>query len=116
MLTGIHFIPLRKPGGDPISHIGIFVEIKLSYGQASEEIHQQSIEASISSPDLFDTQQTNESLEDTTGSVENSEWNDKKLQSNHSGIEVYHKSPKLSRQQALVVADVHCNTITSSDC
>ena len=116
MLTGIHYIPLRKPGGDPISHIGIFVEIKLSYGQASDEVYQQNIEASISSSDLFDTQQTKESLEDKTNSVESSEWNDKKLQSNHNGNKVYHKSPKLSRQQALVVADVHCNTITSSDC
>ena len=116
MLTGIHFIPLRKPGGDPVSHIGIFVEIKLSYGQASDEIHQQNMEASISSPDLFETQQTNESLEDTINTIENSEWNDMKLQSNHSDNEVCHKSPKLSRQQALVVADVHCNTTTSSDC
>ena len=114
MLTGIHFIPLRKPGGDPVSHIGIFVEIKLSYGQASEEVLQH--KAAINSPDLFDTQQTNESLEDTINSIENSEWNDMKLQSNHSGNEVYHKSPKLSHQQALVVADVHCNTTTSSDC
>ena len=41
-----------------------------------------------------------------------------KLQSNHSGNKVYHnyKSPKLSHQQAIVVADVHCNAITSSDC
>ena len=113
MLTGIHYIPVRKPGGDPVSHIGIFVEIKLSYGQASDKIHQQNIEASISSPDLFDTQQTNESLEDKANNIENSEWNDMKLQSNHNGNKVHHKSPKLSRQQAIVVADVHCNT---SDC
>ena len=74
------------------------------------------MEASISSPNPFDTQLTKESLEDKANNIESSEWNDKKSQSNHSDNEVYHKSPKLSRQQALVVADVHCNTITSSDC
>ena len=38
MHTGLHFIPLRTPGGKSTSHIGIFVEIamsKLSQKQAS---------------------------------------------------------------------------------
>ena len=73
------------------------------------------MEASINSPNLSDTQQTNESLEDTTNSTGNSEWNDTKLQSNHSDNKDYHK-PKLTHQQAIVVADVHCNAITSTDC
>ena len=81
LLTGIQFVPLHKPGRDPVSHIGIFVEIKLSCGQASDEIHQENIEASGSSP--YPSQQTNESLEDTANSIENSEWNNAKLQSNH---------------------------------
>ena len=114
--SGIHFIPLRKPGGDPISHIGIFVEIKLSYEHNSDEAHQENMQASISSSNLSDTQQTNESLEDTTKSIDNLVWNDTKSGFNHSGNKVHHKSPKLSRQQALVVADVYSNTITSSDC
>ena len=71
------------------------------------------MQASISSSNLSDTQQTNESLEDTTKSSDDL---DTKPRFNHSGNKVHHKSPKLSRQQALVVADVHSNTITSSDC
>lgn len=38
MITGLHFIPLRKPGGDRISHVGIFVNIKLSLEEP--ELHQ----------------------------------------------------------------------------
>lgn len=33
--AGLHFVPLRTPGGESASHIGIFVEIKLSLKQVS---------------------------------------------------------------------------------
>ena len=74
------------------------------------------MQVSISSSNLSDTQQTNESLEDATKSIDDLECNDTKPRFNHSGNKVHHKSPKLSRQQALAVVDVHSNTITSSNC
>ena len=107
MLAGIHYVPLRKPGGDPVSHIGIFVEIKLSQKQASDEL-----EVPISPH--CDTQQTNESLEDTSV-TENSDWNDSQTTdaiNSHIGNGVHCKS------QVIVTADVHCDNINniSTDC
>ena len=99
MLAGIHYVPLRKPGGDPVSHIGIFVEIKLSQKQASDEL-----EVPISPH--CDTQQTNESLEDTSV-TENSEWNDSQATdatNSHIGN---------VRSQVTVTADVHCDNSKS---
>ena len=56
MTTGTRYVPLRKPGGDPVSHIGIFVKIELSQKQVSDEL-----EVPISPH--CDTQQTNGLLE-----------------------------------------------------
>ena len=103
--TGIHYIPLRKPGGDPVSHIGIFVKIKLSQEQASDEL-----EFSLDS----DTQQTNESLENTIA-VKNSDSQTTDVTNSEStriGDGVHRKS------QVNVTADVHCDSINniSSDC
>ena len=108
MITGIRFIPLRKPGGDPVSHIGIFVEIKLSHPQSSDELCQHNKEALISPSGL--SKYTNESLENTTNSDVT------KLPSNNSGNEVHHQSP--SCQQVIVTADVYNdnNYNASSDC
>ena len=96
MLAGIHYVPLRKPGGDPVSHIGIFVKIKLSQKQASDEL-----EVPISPH--CDTQQTNESLNDSqTTDATNS----------HIGNGVH------LRSQVTVTADVHCDNSNniSTDC
>ena len=110
LLTGIRFVPLRKPGGDPVSHTGIFVKIELSQKQPSDRL-----EVPISSHS--DTQQTNGSLEDENcGSQTNDATN---LESTNIAIGVHHKSSKLKRQQAInVTADVHHDGVhnTSSDC
>ena len=113
MITGIRFIPLRKPGGDPVSHIGIFVEIKLSHPQSSDELCQHNKEALISPSGLSDTQHTNESLENATNTIHSDVT---KLPSSNSGNEVHHKS--LSCQQVIVTADVYNDSSynTSSDC
>lgn len=61
LITGLRFIPLRKPGGDPISHSGIFVEIKLSLEQpGSNGLRRYSLEVP-NPPTLFNAQQMNES-------------------------------------------------------
>ena len=110
MITGTRFIPLRKPGGDPVSHIGIFVEIKLSHPQGSDELCQHNKEALIGPSGLSDIQHTNESLENTTNGDAT------KLPSSNSGNEVHHQS--LSCQQVIVTADVYNDSSynTSSDC
>ena len=109
MTTGTRYVPLRKPGGDPVSHIGIFVEIKLSQRQPSDEL-----EAPISPH--CDTQQTNGLLENENS---DSQTNDAtNLESTNIGNVVHHKLPKLLRQEAIITADVHHDNShnTSSDC
>ena len=98
MLAGIHYVPLRKPGGDPVSHIGIFVKFELSQKQASG-----GLEVPISPHS--DTQQINGSLEDASAVGKN--YNDT---TNSNGIHC--------KSEVTVVADVHCNNINnvSTDC
>ena len=110
MLTGIHYVPLRKPGGDPVSHIGIFVEIKLSQKQPSDEL-----EVPISPH--CDKQQTNESLEDTSV-TENSEWNDSQTTDATNSESIPIGNGVHLRSQITVTADVHCDNSNkiSTDC
>ena len=105
MVTGIHFIPLRKPGGDPVSHIGIFVKIKLNHVQSSDDgLCQQNTEAHISPSDPSDTQQTNKSLEDRNA-MEISEWNDN--QTTDCTNLVSSNGVHLCQQANTVTVDVH---------
>lgn len=120
LILGLHFIPLRTPGGDPVSHIGIFVKIKLSLEQTvSSGLCPQNLEASkqkFSLPNPFNTR--------LTDTIENSEWNySQKTDVTNSnsniigdGVHVVsHTSPpKLVRQQAVVTADVHCDSSQNS--
>ena len=96
MLTGIRYVPLRKPGGDPVSHIGIFVKIELSHKQASD-----GVEVPISPHS--DTQQTNGVLEDASV-IEKNKIND--TTNSHIANDVHCKS------DVTVVADIHCDNIT----
>ena len=90
MTTGIHFVPLRKPGGDPISHIGIFVKIKCSQEQAS-----------------YDVQPTSVSLENEISASQTHNGTDIESSSIDNGG--HPKAYRLLRQQA-IAADI------SSDC
>ena len=103
--AGVHFVPLRKPGGDPDSHIGIFVRIKLTYEQASE----------VPIDPLSDTQQTNESLEDRS-TIKNSEWNCSQT-TDATNSESTHIATGVSTQ-FITMADVHYDNSNniSSDC
>ena len=91
MTTGIHFIPLRKPGGDPISHVGIFVKIECSQEQAS----------------YYDAQPTSVSLENEISASQTHNGTD--LESTGIDNGGHPKAFKLLRQQAFA-ADA------SSDC
>ena len=106
MVTGIHFIPLRKPGGDPVSHIGIFVKIKLNHVQSSDDgLCQQNTEAHISPSDPSDTQQTNKSLADRNAT----ETSDN--QTTDCTNSVSSNGVHLCQQASTVTVDVHCDNI-----
>ena len=102
LLTGIHFVPLRKPGGDPISHIGIFVKIELSQKQLSDRLQ-------------VPTSPHNRPMEDENCDSQTN--NATNLESTNIANEVHHKSKKLMQQQAVTV-DVHLDSVhsSSSDC
>ena len=85
MIVGVHFVPLRKLGGDPASHTGIFIEIQLNQEQASDELE-------IPISPLSDTHTTN---------ITNSE-------STHLDNRVDYKP------QVTVTADVHFDNISSN--
>ena len=111
MLAGIHYVPLRKPGGDPVSHIGIFVKIELSQKQASD-----GLEVPISPHS--DTQQTNEVLEDGSDGVENSGWNKSYQTTDTTNSESTHVANGVHCKSQAVIADVHCDNSNniSTDC
>ena len=102
---GVHFVPLRKSGGDPASHIGIFVKIQLNQDQVTDEL-----EVHISP--LSDTQQS-ESFEDTNA-IKNSQSTD-----NHTNDVTNSEFTQLhngdaSKPQITVTADVHFDHSSSN--
>ena len=103
MITGIHFIPLRKPGGGPVSHIGIFAKIKLSHLQASDEIQQQyNIEVPISPLNLSDMPQSK-------NAIATSEWNDNQTTNGTNSESNNNENRFHLCQPPTITVDIHCD-------
>ena len=106
MIAGVHFVPLRKPGGDPASHIGIFVKIQLNQDQVTDEL-----EVPISP--LSDTL-LSELLEDTNA-VKNSQCNHDSYTTDVTDSESTELSNRDTyKPQITVTADVHFDQNSSN--
>ena len=134
MHTGLHFIPLRTPGGKSASHIGIFVEIalsKLSQKQASSSgicslQNVKSPSEKLSSSRLFETCKfTLDQIEEDDiisvaedGSCNEGEKNSNicsvsKNTTNECSTDVVKNRHKLHRQEAIVEFTVEVSSSSS---
>lgn len=135
--SGLRFIPLRTPGGESASHIGIFVKIKmnkLSHKQASSSgiCSLQDVNSPMkrfTSPKLLETYQLTNSLDgDTTVIVEEHESHSREEKTVVTDIcslsngtaddnsnRTLHNQPKIVRQKAVIecTAEVHVNPSTA---
>ena len=134
--SGIRFIPLRTPGGESASHIGMFVEIKmnkLSHQQASSSgiCSVKDLTSSMkrfSSPRMLETYRLSldETVEDT-GVVEEHISHSEEEETatiacsslsngatDENSIELRHSQPRMVHQEAVTqcTAEIHVNPLT----
>ena len=113
--SGLRFIPLRKPGGESASHIGIFVEIKmnkLSHKQASSSgICPVKSVRRFSSPRVLDTDKP--SLDEVV--EEHISHTEEENSATENSTDLLRSQPRMVRQEAVtqsIVADIHVNPLT----
>ena len=128
--SGLRFIPLRTPGGESASHIGIFVEIemkKLSHKQASSSgICPVKSLRRFSSPKMLEIDKLNLETGEDTGVIEEHKSHIEKEKSSsicslsngatdENSTDLLRSQPRMVRQEAVtqcVAAEIHANPFT----
>ena len=121
LFTGLRFIPLRTPGGESASHIGIFVEIrmnKLSHKQASSSgICPVKSMRRFSSPRMLDTNKLSldETVEDIRVVEEHISHTEEENFATENSTDLLCSQPRMVRQEAVtqcITAEIHVNPHT----
>lgn len=126
--TGLHFIPLRTPGGESASHIGIFVNIRMnkldqnqasSAGICSEQELKDDLPMRWTSPKLLETFPSSLDGEVENTMVIKEQEHSKETISDVDGnsTDLPHKRlRRIGRQEVITwsTAEIHTNPLTDN--